>query len=883
MSEPRNYRRAFGHWLRSGSTLRDETDAEIDAHLQMRIDDLVQSGLDPTEARGLALERFGDLTEARRQLYRGAEARNRQLRRRDRIGGIIADVRFAARQARRAPGFVAIAVLILGIGIGMTTTTLTLAERVLLRPLPFPEDEQLLSLGSVDSLQNGFPRVSAANWRDWTENSSTLASTAIHQERSISVMSDAGAVGVHAQAVTAGFFTVLRPRFIAGRGFSPADVESNEASVVVSESLWRQLLSADSTLATPLRTVEQSLRVVGVVADGSEYPAGAELWIPARIGDPGRNNINWSAIARLRGDASIGRARDELNAAAAGVHAEHPEGLYSLGVDVVPLKTLLTGDARQYLLMLIMASALVFLMACANIAAANLGRGAARSREFAVRAAIGAGKGRLMQQLLVEHLALGLAAGVLGILLARVSLDLMIARWGARIPRVAEVETDIVILGATLLLAVIAGLLTGTLPALIGSRASLSSLMATGAHGSARGGRGIPTRALVVVQIATAVVLATGSTLLLRSFSQLMSRDLGFDTEVVTVAATLSGRDYREDPELAYGYWRNLQQQLSVLPGVTKVGLTNRAPLLNGGSGFIEIEYATFPGADAGYRVVDANYFDAIGMSLVQGRAFAASDRLGAERVGVVNQAMADRYWPGTNPIGQRVRAVSMEEYFHDGTAPWIRVVGVVNNVRHYGLEDEADAEMFVHYLQVPDWARVMTAIVRPSVSADAIVRAVHGVARAVDPTIAVEVGTLRDRFREQMAERTMIVSLITIYGIAAMLLAALGTYGMLAYAVARRTRELAVRSALGADRRRLLLLVLSSAGRVAAIGIVIGVAGSQALATLLGAYLVDVAPHDSLSVLTGAAALGIVAVAASIPPAVRAARVDPLIALKAE
>lgn len=882
----RPFRRVIAPGLIPGRKSDDETDEEIEAHLELRAQDLMASGMRADEARAEALRRFGDLARSRRALHAGARRRDSARRHRDRIGALAADLRFAWRQARRAPVFHAIAIATLAIGIGLTTAMFALVDHVLLRPLPFGEPERLVSLSSVDSLGGDFPQVSSSNWQDWRAGNGALVATAIHLEREVDLRAEDGAIRVAGQLVSGAFFEVVQPRFVAGRPFSNLEVQAGATDVVISEQLWRSMFGADPELRAPLRTLTGDRRITGVVAAGHDYPPGTDVWhpgiiAPARTGT--RNNVNWQAIARLRPGVTIPQAEADLGAIATRIRESDPSALYSHGVKVRRLSEQIVGNAEDYLILLVGAVAFVLLIACANVAAANLARGTLRSREMAVRAAIGAGRGRLVQQLLVEHGMLAAFAGALGVVLAWSVLHVAVAAWGAQVPRATGVALDAPVLMVAAGVTVLGSVLSGLIPALIASRLSLSALLASGARGTTRSGRAFAGRALVAGQIAIAVVLVCGSLLTIRSFRALISRDLGFELNVAMVEAALVAPGLRDEPERQYAYWETLRRSLSAIPGVTHVGLANWTPMGGGGTSFIDIEERDRPNSGAGFRVASEGYLEAIGVPLLVGRLLSVDDDASSPRVAVVNRTMAQRYWPDGSPMGKRVRATSMED-FGAGPAPWRTVVGVVGDVRHHGFESDAGPEMYVPFRQVaPYWIVGMTAAVQARLPIERLIPVIRVHARRANPNVAVEVTSLERLVSERIAPQRMMMSLLGLFGTVSLLLAALGTYGLLSYVVANRAREMAVRAALGATRARLVGLVFCSAATLIGAGLVVGLVGAAAVSRVLETQLVQISRTDPVAFGGAVAVIAATAVLATLLPALRASAAKPAEALRAD
>jgi putative ABC transport system permease protein len=879
------YRRLFDLRLGGRKRVDDEMDREIDAHIEMRIADLVRAGMSPEDARREAEARFGHFDSARRRLHAAARERDAALRQRDRLGSIVADIRYAGRQARRAPGFTALAIATLALGIGATTTIFTLVERVLLRPLPFPHAEQLVELTGLDSARNKVPTVSAADWLDW-RNAGSLSSSALYDyPYRQSIMTTDSATRVNARHVTAEFFTVLGARFAIGRSFTPDEVESRTPVVVISERLWRTMFNGDPRLATPLRTANRTYSVVGVVARGQEFPAGADVWFSVRSSgmDPTRVNVNWQLIARLRPAATLERARVELSTIAQGIRASDPRALYDYGVGVRSLGDAVIGDAARYLKLLMAAVLFVLLIVCANVAAAGLARGSVRAREMAVRTSLGAGRARLVQQLLIEHAWLALLGGAIGLAFAVAAVKGILARWGGQIPRAHEVALDARVFAFSVLASLVAGTLAGLIPALRMSRVSLSAMMSPGGRTTARGGRNLAGASLVALEIALALLLLAGAGLLIRSFQSVLGRDIGFDTRVATAEIALFGPPYAQDTVRRLLYWEALLDAFGRIPGVEAVGLANWIPLGITGQGFIDMPGREGMGAGAVYRSVNQDFFRALRMPVVMGRTFDASDGPMTHRVVVINQTMASKYWPNQNPVGQLVRATSQEPQPKGVPAPWLSIIGVVGDIRTYGLETDARPEMYVYYRQTALHTTSMTALVRASTSSPTLFDEMRRAARSIDASVPIDVGTLDDRLRGTLATRTLTMSLLSGFAAAALILAALGIYGVLSYAVAQRTRELAVRSALGAQRGQLLKLVSVAGFKVVAVGMSVGIAAAFWVTRALEALLVDITPNDPVTYLAAAGVLLIASTAAILVPSLRATRLDPVIALQAE
>ena len=560
-----------------------------------------------------------------------------------------------------------------------------------------------------------------------------------------------------------------------------------------------------------------------------------------------------------------------------------PSALYDYGAATTPLGQSVVGEASTYLMLLMAVVFGVLLIVCANVAAAGMARAAARSREMAIRTSLGAVRGRLIQQLLIEHLCFAMIAGVIGLFIAWASVRGILSVWGGQIPRAAEVSLDAGVFAFALAMSVLSGALAGVLPSLRVTRVSLSGMLSSGGRTAAKGGRNLAGASLVTGEIAIALLLLTGAGLLIRSFRTVLGRDIGFNTNVATAEVALIGPTYATDTARRYAYWDALIESYRTIPGVQAVGAANWIPLGLTGQTFIDIGGRNVQGAGAVYRSVSEGFFHALDMPLATGRLFERQDVPNGQRVAVINRRLAALYWPNESPVGKQIRARGMESGPRGAPAPWLTIVGVVGDVRTYGLESEARPELYVLFRQTPAWSINMTVLVRGSIPAPRLLHEMRARALAIDPRLAADVGTIDARLRATLAGRVLTMSLLTGFAGLALLLAALGIYGVLSYSVTQRTRELAVRSALGARRAQLLQLVFRAGLRVVMLGMLFGVIAALALTRLLQSMLVEVDAIDAVSFFGAIIVLVVVAFVAILVPAVRATRLDPLIALQAE
>jgi predicted permease len=670
-----------------------------------------------------------------------------------------------------------------------------------------------------------------------------------------------------------------------GRPFLAEEAQAGESLIVVSEGFWQRTLGGNPSLSEQTVSVDGSdYRVVGVAPMGVTFPSQVDLWIPFQYRPmPGasRNNVNWLGIGRLAGGVTIQQAEADLSSIADGIREADPEALYSFGVGVESLREAVVGDTAGSLIMLQGAVLLVLLVGCANLMGLEFAGARERQQEIAVRLSLGVGRGRLLQQLVTEQLAFALVGGSVGILIGGWGTAYFTGRLGSLIPRGHEITFDARVAAVGFGLSLLAGLMSGLAPSWRASAGDPGRVLAESRV--VRGGRGLPGSALVSAEVALTVLLLTGGGLLLRSMGSLVRRDLGFDPEnVVTLDVTLQAPEYLADVDRVSGYWTTLLATLEQTSGVAAVGAGNWVPTGGGGSTFVELPEIGRTESGAGYRVVSDRYFEAMGTPLLRGRGFGVEDQDGSERVVIVNETMARTLWPGENPLGKRVRAAGMEDYFFGGQAPWLTVIGVVGDLRHHGFESDTRSEMFTLYRQVPWMARIITVIVRarPGLLASVMTTA-QETARAVDPGLPVQVGRMDRRVRDLMVERRLTTSVLVGFGLVALGLASLGLYGLLSLAVSARTREMAIRSALGAHRADLVGMVVLSGLRVVALGLLIGALAAMGLLRVLDSLLVGVKFSDPITGAVVLATITLVSLAAVMAPAFRAARMDPAEALR--
>ena len=879
----------YRRWLRLRPQTADEVareiDEELETHVALRAADLERAGVSDARARQQARQRFGDYQQARLDLIQSARQRHGRQRRAEWLHGLRQDVQYAFRRARHQPGPTIGSILLLALAIGLTTAVFTLVNSILFRALPFPEPDRLFAVSTQDSAGQSVPSLSMANWVDWRAQSKTVEAGALWQALREPIGTEADAVRATVTGVTGDFFRAVQLPLLMGRQFTHEEAQSGQSGVVVSEGFWRSVLGA-RPLPLTIRLGSRTREVIGIVRAGHEYPANTEIWRALRE-EAGtgmvRNYINYTGVIRLAAGVAPSQATDELNAISQGIRTADPAALYLWGVELQPLRNAIIGDAGTYLPILMGAVLFVLLIACANLAGMNVARGSARRSEMAVRASLGAGRARLLRQLLIEQLLIAAVGGALGIWLAQLSINTAVASSAGFLPRLHEIRMDPGVLLFALGITLLSGLTTGIIPALQLSRAPLRTQMAT-ARGGIRGGRGLPGATLVGLEVAAAVILLIGATLLVRSYQSLMQRDLGYDTENVITAEIVLPRHRFPDPEQSLQYWDRLLSELRATPDVVAAGLATWIPMGGGATTFVEAEHNARPNTGGGYRIVGDDYFRALGFSLRAGRPIERTDDRRSPRVALVNESMAKMLWPRENAVGRRLRTPVMEGGPGGAPpAPWLTVVGVVADVRHWGIDQEVMPELYVSYRQVPLYASSMTAVVRVSRNPAQMVATVRNVLRQVDTQVPADIGTMDDRLATHVQTRKAIMTILTVFGSVALVLAALGLYSLLAFAVSQRTREIAIRIAIGADQRALVRLVFGNALVIVAIGAGAGLVAALGLTRFLERLLVGVRPLDPITLAVVPLLLLSAGALAAYLPARRAASLSPLTALRAD
>jgi putative ABC transport system permease protein len=798
---------------------------------------------------------------------------------------LLKDVRYGWRMLWRRPGFTVCAALVLALGIGANTAIFSLVNAVLLRPLPYPGAERIVSFDGVNP-SKGITQsnLSAPDFADWKAEADAFESLALFTSGSATLGGDEPE-RVGASGVTSGFFGVLGVAPALGRAFTEEDNQPGRPGVVVlSDGLWRRRFGGDPAIVG--RRIELSgsqSEVVGVMPAGFGYPQGSELWSALQVDVPQQPRLNraYQVAGRLREGVTLEAARAQLDAITGRLAAAHPTSNAGWGVELNRLHDKLVAPVRTMLLVLLGAVGLVMVIACANVANLLLARASARRREVAVRVAVGASRGRIVRQLLTESLMLALAGGAAGLLLGVWLTDLLVALAPANTPRLVEAGLDARVFAFALLTTCVAGVSFGLAPALQATKTDLNETLKEGGRGHTDA-RSPLRSALVVAEVGLSLVLLVGAGLLLKSFVRLTRVSPGFEpARVLTMRLGLPGVRYPE-PRKKAEFYESLLGRVRALPGVEAAGATISLPLggsnLSVGRGFIREGQSERPGegTNAAYFVVTPDYFRAVRVPVVRGRAFDERDTEDAPKVIIVNETLARRHFAGEEAVGRRIRMHADEKFERE-------IVGVVGDVKARTLDAETGPQVYVPHRQDGGWGS-MSLAVRTAGDPAALTAAVREEVRALDRALPVyDVKTLDDVVAASFADRRLLSTLIASFGVAALLLASVGLYGVISYTVGRRTHEFGVRMALGAAPADVLRLVLRQGLGLALVGVAAGVVAALAAVRLMSSLLYDVSASDPYIFTLVPLLLVAVALLACYLPARRATRVDPVEALRYE
>ncbi len=885
----------FNFPWRTARDIRADVDDELLFHIEERARELAGSGLTPDAARMQALREFGDVDDARRyitDLDRGTES---HTRRKDYLGELRQDLTYALRKLKSSPAFTITAILTLALGIGATAAIFSVVDGVLLRPLPFPHAEQLLKVyqanRSAGVLHASVSPLDLDDWRAQRTEFTDIGGFWYGDGASgVDLTGDGEPQRLSAVFITPGFFTTLQVGTVEGR--LPREDElvrgGNDKVVVLANGFWqRQYGSSRSVIGTHITLQGAPYQVIGVMPQTFAYPSDrADVYIPySTITDDMIPRIRpvriLDAIARVKTGTTTAAAGAELNTIAARLAAQYPEDAAWGETTIVPLRDDITGNVRSALLVLLGAVAFVLVMGCVNVASLLLARASVREREIAVRAALGAGRGRIVRQLLTESIVLALAGGVAGIAVARAGVGALLALSAGQLPRGADVHIDGTVLLFALGISIVTGLSFGLVPAIHASRAALHRTLREAGRSVAGGARTLRS-GLVIAEVALAVVLVVGAGLMTRSFVEIMKVDPGFRPDHLiavnfTINPARAGADWKQ-------YYHAIVEKARTVPGVISAGATKDAPFRGNGErdSFMPPGYVAKAGEDpptTRMMHVSDGYFQTIGARIVGGREFGASDRADGPNLILVNEAFAKRWFPGENAVG---KSIGMGPTRINGPPSQVQIIGVVADIRQTAMDEPARETIYENNMVN---GRVKVALVaRTAGEPLAMARKLREAIWSLDkqqPIASIE--TFDDVVSESMARPRLLTVLLGAFGALGLILGALGIYGVLAYLVNERQREIGVRIALGAPASSVLWMFVGRGLALTITGLAIGLGGALMLTRLMSGVLYGVKPTDPLTFAGVGAILLAVAALASWLPARRAAHVDPVEALRSD
>ena len=801
------------------------------------------------------------------------------------------DFHYAFRMLLKSPGFSSIAILTLALGIGANAAIFSVVNAVLLRPLPFPHAEQLVRIFGTQPQLAKAPS-SPANFLDWQKQNQVFTAVAAYDGKGFNILGGEQPERLRGTAVSAEIFSVLQVQPRLGRAFTrDEDQEGRDDVVVISDTLWQRRFGGDrNVIGQTVLLNDRNYTVIGVMPRGFAFPdIRTELWTPLAFDakEAAVRDTNYLAvIARTKPGVSFEQASAQMTTLANQQAVQNPTTNTGVGVKLVTLSDQIVGDIRPVLLVLLGAVGFVLLIACANVANLFLARAATRQKEMAIRNALGASRWRMIRLLLMESVLIALLGGGFGLFLANWGIDLLVALKPANLPRLADIGLDGNVFAFTLGLSLLTGIAFGLVPAFQASKADVNDALKEGSRGASGGpARQRTSSFLVVSEVALSLVLLIGAGLMIRSFARLLAVDPGFKADhVMTEEVSLPVSKYPTNDKQA-AFFQRLEQGLRTIPGVEFAAVASYLPLDGSDSTGFDVEgrAPSAPGQRpmTDYRMVSSDYFRAMGIPLRKGRAFNDRDNASAPGVVIINEMLARQFFPNENPVGKRIGL--------SGATDWREIVGVVGDVRNYGLDEDVKPESYIPYLQsAPDYlagvASRMALIARTGSDPTGFAAAMTSQVQALDKNQPVTyVKTMESYLAESLAQRRFNMLLLGVFAALALLLAAIGIYGVIAYTVTQRKHELGIRVALGAGAVDILKLVLRHAMQMTFIGIAIGLACAFMLTRFMGSLLYRIGATDPLTFIGLAALLTLVALAATLIPARRAMKVDPMTALRYE
>jgi putative ABC transport system permease protein len=810
------------------------------------------------------------------------------------------DLRFGIRTLAKNPGFAVVAILTLALGIGASTAIFSVVDAVLLRPLPYPNPQQIVRVWE-QTPGGHMINLADPNFEDFRAQNHTLSALAEYSSGPDSVSGGSEPVRMNVAAVSQDFFKCLGVEPFRGRAFAPDEqVFQGAPAIIVSYGYWRQFLGGAEDLSHVRLSMDGVVYpVVGVMPQGFDFPAGVAAWVPRESYgmNPSRTGHSGRGLGRVRDGITVAQARSDLDSIARRIRAQYGEKVDLTDAAVVPLADAMVANARTALLTILGGVALLFLVACANVAGLLLARTAARRKEFAVRVALGAGPGRLIQQLLSESFVLSLAGGALGVLIALWTVKILPAILATSLPRQEGIAVNTPVLLFALAATIAVAISLGLVAAWRASSGDPQKALSAGSRGFSGSGSNHRLRSsLVAGEIAASLVILIGAGLLGRTFLRLISVSVGFRQETLTTMQFSPPAPQDQAGVVRQiQFLQNAMSRVRTIPGVTSAGLATGLPVVDGyadgtfmvlgghkpPANFDEWNRIgrTLPSGTADYCVASGGYFRAAGIPLIRGRLFNEQDGMNTVNVALISQTLARQQWPKQDPIGQIIEFGNM-----DGNLKPLTIVGVVGDVRAEGVDQPPSAIIYTDYAQRGLGLNTSpTVILHSAAPAGEVISAARGIFHQLDPNVPVKFSTFADELGGWFAERRFTLLLMGFFAIAALALAAVGVYGVVAFSVTRRTQEIGIRMALGARRSDVLQLIIGEGARLAAIGVIIGVVASLAITPLMSSLLFEIRPTDPETFIGVALLLSLVALLASYIPARRAMRLDPTEALRYE
>ncbi len=902
MRRPAGIRRVF-RLPSTEARLSRELAEEVAFHVEARVARLVAEGVPYEEARAEAVRRFGDVDDLQTYCHDIERAHMRRVDTAERVQSVVQDVRVGIRQFRKSPAFSLAAALTLALGIGATTALFSVVNGVLLKSLPFPEPDRLVQLTGLNAAGNVLHNFADPTFDAIAARNRSLSAVAEMNSYAVTISNDGEALRLPASWVTKQYFDVLGVKPAAGRFFvAEEQQEGAPKAAVISYSLWQRLFNGTNrALGAKLANGSSTITVVGVLPKGLEYPAQTDVFLPRETEKklPSYTAGNWKLLARIKPGVTLDQSRHDLSAVLRGLKAQVGDATITVDGSVVRLQDQIVGSIRPILLLLFGASAVLLLIACTNVVNLLVARMAARESELAVRIALGAGRGRLVQQLLVEAALLSALGCVGGLALAFGGVRLLLALRPASIPRVSELGVDGGVMSFAIAVSILAAIVLGLVAAWRGMRGDLRAALSQSQRSQGGGSASYGMRsALVVVQLSMTVVLMVATGVLGRSFMRLMTTDAGFRTHGVALATLVyesSGFDFKSDDEKIARNDQLVDDAIALArgaPGVIAVGGVSTPPLTGGGADgtYLVLESATEKlqmsdmerlfkdksrTGDAYYRTATGDYFRAMGIPIVSGRVFDDRDRRTSPHVAVINASLAKSQWPNQSAIGKVIEFGNM-----DGDMTPMTVIGVVGDVHDGGPATDATPMVYGSYRQRPGNGSQFSIVMLTSNPAAALTSMRRELRRA-RPDVPARFTTMDDAVAASVTTQRFMLTLVGVFGLVALLLAALGVYSVISYLVAQRGREISIRVALGARAGDIVRLVIRQGVTLAVIGAIVGVIGALAATRLLTHMLYAISASDPIAFGGVVVLLAIVAVAASYIPARRAARIEPMDVLR--